>query len=236
VPTRVERLLWDLYATCYDGLLSLQPYRRLVEQVVDLAALTGHDEVLELGVGTGNIALRALDAGVARYDAVDVSHAMAQRARRKLVRHPRGDIATVHTGDAVAHLTSLPDASLDRIIASNVLYALGDRESLWTESMRALRPGGFMVVTNSDRRGNKPIIAEHLRHDSWTKLLSPPLLGVGVIDTAISLLDRSGTFDFAPRELVEKEIDAAGGRMTNASRTYGGEVDGVNLLFRVERA
>lgn len=236
MPERVERLLWDLYATCYDGLLALQPYRELVEQVVDLAALTGQEAVLELGVGTGNVALRALDAGVARYRGVDVSHAMAQRARRKLARHPNGAVATVHTGDALAFLASLPDASLDRILASNVLYALGDREPLWTHALRTLRAGGFMVVTNSDRRGNKPIIAEHLRHDSWTRLLSPRLIGVGLIDTAISLLDRSGTFDFAPRELLEKELEAAGARMTHLSRTYGGEIDGVNLLFRVERA
>ena len=228
-----QRLLWASYARVYDGLLDFYPYRALVATVVDRLELADGVRVLDVGCGTGNVMLEALARASIRVHGVDAAPAMVARARRKLAACIRRHTTAVTCGDAVTTMRSMPDGCFDRICLMNVLYAVPDRESLWRECLRLLAPGGHIVATTSTKSGSMPLIREHIRHASWRQLASARLLAVCLVDGLICLFAKVGRFAFPSEDRLYAEVVAAGGVPSDARRTYGGEVDGVNVLFSV---
>lgn len=97
-------------------------------------------QVLEIGVGTGAIALPLLDLG---FDVVgvDIAHSMLVRARDRCG-------ARVAQADA-AHLP-VASESRDAVVAAWVLHVAGDRESVLAEAARVLRPRGRLLVVCAD--------------------------------------------------------------------------------------
>jgi len=231
--TLPQRLLWASYARVYDGLLDFYPYRTLVATVVDRLGLADGVRVLDIGCGTGNVMLEALGRAAILVHGVDAAPAMVERASRKLAACIRRRTAAVTCGDAVTTMRSMPDGCFDRICMMNVLYAVPDRESLWRECLRLLAPGGHIVATTSTRSGSMPLIREHVRHASQRQLASARLLAVCLIDGFICLFAKVGRFAFPSEDRLYAEVVAAGGVPSDARRTYGGEVDGVNVLFTV---
>ena len=74
---------------------------------------------------------------------VDASEGMVAQARAKAVAAlGRGSLVS----DAVAHLESLPDGSVDGVLAAYLLRNVPDRERLVREVARVLRPGGALAV------------------------------------------------------------------------------------------
>lgn len=236
--TPLERLLWWAYAGVYDGLLDFHPYRHLVATVIDRLQLVDGLRLLDVGCGTGNVMSAALARAAVEVQGIDGEPAMVARARRKLAARlsPRPATANVTCGDAVASLRGLPDRSVDRICLVNVLYAVADRGAVWRECLRLLAPGGLVVATTSTRAGTMPLVREHLRHASRWQLASPRLVGVCVVDGVICGLARAGRFAFPPEEVLLAEVVAAGGVPSEVGRIYGGDTDGVNVIFTVRRA
>jgi SAM-dependent methyltransferase len=109
------------------------------------------DRVLDLGCGFGRHAYQAarLGAAVVAVDAgadevanvVGTFGAMAASGELDPVRARVGAVQ----GDALA--LPFPDASFDRVIASEVLEHITDDEVAMGELARVLRPGGTMAVT-----------------------------------------------------------------------------------------
>jgi SAM-dependent methyltransferase len=106
--------------------------------------------VLDLGCGEGRHAFEAYRRG-ARVVAVDWGEPEVQTTRRWLTaiaeagEAPDGARAEVLRGD----LTALPiaDASVDRVIAAEVLEHIPDDAAAFAEIARVLRPGGRVAVT-----------------------------------------------------------------------------------------
>jgi SAM-dependent methyltransferase len=102
--------------------------------------LGGADSVLEIGVGTGLIALPLRELG---YDVigVDLAHSMLELAHTRIG-------ARVAQADAA----QLParSASFDAVVAVWVLHVAGDREGVLAEIGRVLRPGGRLIVVCAD--------------------------------------------------------------------------------------
>lgn len=146
-PT-VDRVLHG--ARAYDVLvwvLTRGRERRFREHLSDLAHIGPGDSVLDVGCGTGRLAMVAKDrAGEgARVCGVDPSREMVARARRKAAR------ARVDVGFETAAVEALPfpDATFDAVLGTLMLHHLTDegRHRGIAEIGRVLKPGGrFLAV------------------------------------------------------------------------------------------
>jgi SAM-dependent methyltransferase len=96
-------------------------------------------EVLDLGCGTGSLALLAAEGGH-RVTAVDLSPRMADRARAKLA----GMGARVLVGDAAE--PPVGERRFDVVLARHVLWTLGDPAVVLRRWAELLRPGGRLVL------------------------------------------------------------------------------------------
>ncbi len=229
---RIIDALWQVYANVYDGLLRLYPYRHLLEQMAQTADVQSGMRVIDAGCGTGNMLAMLQNIPDVELIGVDASSRMLRHAPRKFAS---GHMPHFVHADVVEFLARQPAQSADVILLSNVLYAIEDRAGLWAELLRVAKPRGCIVVTNSDRGGSAPIIREHMQHASFVSLLHPRLVVVGVVDALISMLARTGQFAFLGEQQIRAEVERAGGQMSPTRRCYGGEQDGVNLLFSVTR-
>jgi arsenite methyltransferase len=105
-------------------------------------AVQPREKVLDIGSGPGLLAAELADEG-ADVLGVDPSESMLAMARRREI--PR---ATFETGDAL----SLPvaDASFDAAVSTQVLEYVEDVADALREAHRVLRPGGRLLVLDTD--------------------------------------------------------------------------------------
>lgn len=137
---------YDALAAGYDVVMEHVDYAMWAAYVHDLIQRHAPDarNVLELGCGTGSLALELQPLGPYRYAATDGSAAMIRVAERK---------ADVFGGDvqfAVADFTDFrTDAPADAIVlvydGLNYLTDSADVGRLFACAARALRPGGLFV-------------------------------------------------------------------------------------------
>lgn len=135
-PEAYGRHVADLYDRFYDDLLD-------TDAAVDrLAALAGEGPVLELGVGTGRLALPLAARGLDVHG-VDASEGMlaALRARPggERIGTTVGDVASVRLDGRFALV----------VAAFNVMFALGSQDAqveVFRNAASHLLPGGLFVV------------------------------------------------------------------------------------------
>ena len=106
----------------------------------------GRQPCLEIGVGTGLIALPLHDAGV-RMVGLDLSAAMLRKLAEKSGGRPAFPVLR---GDA----TRLPfrDAVFGGAIARHVLHLIPRWQDAVAELVRVVRPGGVLLLNIGDRR------------------------------------------------------------------------------------
>ncbi|MBO0515984.1 class I SAM-dependent methyltransferase, partial [Streptomyces beijiangensis] len=96
-------------------------------------------DVLDLGCGTGSLALLAAEQGH-RVTGVDLSPEMAELARVKLA----GTGAEVLVGDAAR--PPVGERRFDVVLARHVVWTLGDPAEVLGHWRSLLRPGGRLVL------------------------------------------------------------------------------------------
>ena len=139
--------LWDAEAPAFDeapdhGLLD--PGVRDAWRALLLGVLPAPPaDVVDLGCGTGTLALLLAQQGYA-VDAVDFSPAMVALARDKVA----GSSARVRLGDAGD--PGLAPASVDVVLCRHVLWALPDPALALQRWVRALRPGGLLLLVEGN--------------------------------------------------------------------------------------
>jgi SAM-dependent methyltransferase len=124
--------------------------RAFRDEVARLAALEPGEDVLDVGCGTGTLALAAKRrvGSEGSVHGVDPSEEMVERARRKARRS--GLDVGFSTG--FAQTMPVPDAAFDVVLASLVLHQL-PADSLadaFAEVRRVLRPEGRLLIVEID--------------------------------------------------------------------------------------
>ena len=147
-------------------LLTLGRERALRERFVDIARLAPGEAVLDVGCGTGSLAMAAKrrvgHTGSVR--AVDASPEMIAQARAKAAK------AGLDVAFDVARAESLPvpDASVDAVLSTLMLHHLPSavRERFAAECRRVLKPGGRVLAVDFEPPAQKPggLISQLHRH------------------------------------------------------------------------
>ncbi len=172
-------IAFDRAAGYYDATRGFAP--GVAEQIRDgILAYTGarpESRILELGVGTGRIALPFIRAGY-DYLGVDLARPMLQRLRAKLLPVEAG--APARPGLlAQADVTRLPLASggFDVALAVHVLHLVDGWQLALQEARRVLRcPGGRLLIARDDH-GAGDTSPRRLVAREWSRILEE--LGVG---------------------------------------------------------
>lgn len=139
---------FDDAAGFYDKTRALSPDAAAQITNVLERELRRRDQVLEIGVGTGRIALPLARRGVTM-TGVDLAHNMLA----KLVQNAGGTAPfPLVQGDA----TRLPfnDASFDAAIVSWVLHLIEDWRVVLGELVRVVRSGGALVIDVGGKQGS----------------------------------------------------------------------------------
>ncbi len=140
------------WARRYDllvGVLTLGREQALRRMTADLARLQPGETVLEVGCGTGSLALvakrRVGEAG--RVAGIDPAPQMIARARSKATRRA----LSVDFQVGVIERLPYPDGSFDVVLSSLMMHHLPDdlkREGM-AEIARVLKPGGRLLVLDA---------------------------------------------------------------------------------------
>ncbi len=134
---------WDRHVIDAEQIARGTGFLHLRERILELAAPHETDVVVDVGCGTGLLALRLAER-VERVWAIDISASMVDYLRTKAAS------AGIENIDAaVASAVSLPlvDACADLVVSNYCLHhldAAGKRGAL-AEAFRVLRPGGRLV-------------------------------------------------------------------------------------------
>jgi ubiquinone/menaquinone biosynthesis C-methylase UbiE len=135
---------FDRAASYYDRTrrLSETSLARLIPALAE--ELHGADRVIEVGIGTGRIALPLMSEGV-RITGVDIAREMLAKLRE----NASGEGPPV----AIADATHLPfgDHTFGAAIAAHVLHLIPAWKSAVGEMIRVVRPGGLIIASRGGR-------------------------------------------------------------------------------------
>ena len=134
---------FDRAASFYDATRGLPP--DVIDQVTEVLAgeLDGRGRCLEIGVGTGRIALPLAARGV---DLVgtDLAAGMVSQLVANAPRNGGRGSVPVALADATA--LPFPDGRFGAVLASHVLHLIPAWQSAVDEARRVLRPDGVLLV------------------------------------------------------------------------------------------
>jgi ubiquinone/menaquinone biosynthesis C-methylase UbiE len=155
-------------ARCYDlmtGLLLRGRERAFRERLVDLARLEPGERVLDVGCGTGSLAIAAArQVAAGAVCGIDASAEMIATARRKARKAGVG----VRFENATVQALPFPDASFDAVLSTLMLHHVPRpaRRQAVREVRRVLTPGGRLLVVDftTPARERRGILARVHRH------------------------------------------------------------------------
>jgi ubiquinone/menaquinone biosynthesis C-methylase UbiE len=141
----------DLFLPLYDPFTKLAGVDGLRRILLEQAALQPSSRVLDVGCGTGALAIliKRLHPTITVVG-VDPDPRALARAERKA----RAAEVSVHFGRGFADMLAYADASFDRVFSSLMFHHLGrnEKERSLREIRRVLRPGGrleFLDIANA---------------------------------------------------------------------------------------
>lgn len=201
-----ERLFWNLYAICYDSISKLSPYQKMQEMILEQSDLKSSNlTLLDAGCGSGNF-LRLLSQRekLPNITAVDASTVMITKARKKC-RNSKINWKQLDLNAALP----FEDSSFDRIVCTNVLFALQDPKRTVTELSRVLKPGGRIVLATPKAQFNtNNILKAHMGElKSWREWLNfLPLMVPLTCATLFNILARRKTRNALYHFFNKKEL------------------------------
>ncbi|EGD56762.1 class I SAM-dependent methyltransferase [Gordonia neofelifaecis] len=139
----------DALLPLYDPLTRLAGIRRMHRLLVDRLALRTDDRVLDIGTGTGELALRiAVEHPDVHVIGVDPDPLALRRARRKAHRRGAGDSTRFDLG--YGDRLDYADGSFDCVVSAFAYHHLPPeaQHALLDGALRVLKPGGTLDVVD----------------------------------------------------------------------------------------
>jgi SAM-dependent methyltransferase len=166
--------VWDRMVPVYVREIDKR-FEPIIECVVKRADLKPAQHVLDLGTGTGSVALRAAEAIApdGRVTAVDISPDMLAIARRRAASAE----ASITFVEGRAEVIPADAESIDAVLASLSLMYVIDRGAAAREIARVLRPGGRLVGAVWAGPERADIVL--LQQTAGSFAPEPPVPGVG---------------------------------------------------------
>jgi len=118
----------------------LERLGRVRDEILDRAAVTADDALLDVGCGNGLVGFGALERG-ARVVFSDVSRDLLDECRATAAEAGALDRCTFVLASA-DDLSAIEDASVDVVTTRSVLIYVEDKRGAFAEFFRVLRPGG----------------------------------------------------------------------------------------------
>lgn len=158
---------WDTHVIHAEEVARGRGFRQLRDRIIELAAPAAGETVVDVGAGTGLLALALAERGLAVW-AVDISPAMCNYLRAKAA-----SAGLKHIEVAVGSAVSLPlvDQCADMVVSNYCFHHLSPahKRRALLEARRTLRPGGrlvfgdmmFSVSLGSDR--DRRVFADNVR-------------------------------------------------------------------------
>src|SRR4051812_44421566 len=142
-----ESIAFDRAAEYYDATRGFAPEQEAAIAAALVAALgPPSGPVLELGIGTGRIAIPVQGQGGYAYYGIDLARPMLEKLRENAAargdhRFPlgRGDITRL----------PFPDATFAALVAVHVFHLVPDWRAALAEARRVLRPGGLFLYAGN---------------------------------------------------------------------------------------
>lgn len=222
-----------------ESMYSKRDFQRRRRLVLDALSARPGDRVLDVGCGPGFYLAELLETVGPQGAAVgiDGSTEMLGLAEQRCEQYPN---AVFHVADA----NSLPvdDASFDAALSVQVLEYVGDVDQALAEIHRALRPGGRVVVWDTDwstvswHSADAERMASvlkawdaHLSHPSLPRTLARRLRSVG-FDGVTAEAHAFATVEFSPESAavslmpaIEKYVAGREGMTEEEARSWAEE-------------
>jgi len=159
--------LYDVFV----WLASLGRERGYREKILDLARLKSGESILDIGCGTGTLAIAAKrrvgQAG--SVTGVDASPEMLARAETKAQKAG----AEVAFKKGIVEMLPFPDGQFDAVLSTVMLHHLGRkaRQQCAREVRRVLKPGGRVLAVDFARpaEGRRGLL-DHFHHHGYVNL------------------------------------------------------------------
>ena len=149
-----ESVNFDRAADYYDDTRGFpnEQIKNVVEFIRQQTQLKTTDKLLEIGIGTGRIAL-PIAPHVHEIHGVDISVQMMARLQQKQTTE------AVFLTRANAEKLPFPDNSFDAIIIVHVLHLVPDAPAILRELQRVLKPKATLILGESKRDGLSDMVA-----------------------------------------------------------------------------
>ncbi|HEY7125362.1 MAG TPA: methyltransferase domain-containing protein [Ktedonobacterales bacterium] len=183
-PSSPQSLNFDRAADAYDATRGYAPdvAERIGAAIVEAANAQPETRFLEVGVGTGRIALPIARRGY-DYTGVDISEKMLDQLRSKVQRLQQeaasASAPPLRLQLVTADMSELPfpDASFDVVVAVHVFHLVSAWKQAVDEVLRVLKPGGFFLHCWDEHIG----AGDHQLQDRWVECVREVGGEVGIL-------------------------------------------------------